>query len=241
MNRDQILADLSIDNSSGFDQLELLKSYPEPVIRYFRHHLPNGIPGGDLISTRLRGIIKLVNWSYFKSTLYSHPLKGFLWEATVRMGILPIKGFDYFDKNIGAMQWKLFGVIPVTKADGADVSRSAEGRARLESIFAPHLLIDPGIKWEALDEHHITAQWSIHTEDQPIHLIIDDQGALREIWMKRWGNPGEVKTFGYHTFGGHIDKEILYHGRLIPHKGSVGWWYGEKAWDDGEFFRFEAY
>jgi hypothetical protein len=241
MNRDQILANLSIDNSSGFDRLELLKSYPDAVARYFRHHLPNGIPGADLISTRLRGIIKLVNWSHFKSTLYSHPFKGFLWEATVRMGILPIKGYDYFNENSGAMQWKLFGVIPVTSAQGADVSRSAEGRARLESIFAPHLLINPAVKWEAPDEHHITAQWSINTESQPIHLIIDSQGALREVWMKRWGNPGEVKTFGYHTFGGHIDKEIMYRGRLIPHKGSVGWWYGEKAWDDGEFFRFEAY
>jgi hypothetical protein len=241
INRDEILADLTLDNSSGFDRLALLKGYPEPVARFFRHHLPKGIPGGNLISTRLRGIIKMINWSNFKSTLYTHPFKGFYWEATVKMGVLPIKGYDYFNENIGAMRWKLFRYIPVMRSDGADVSRSAEGRARLESIFAPHLLIDPRVKWEVVDEHHITAQWKIQTEDQPIHLIIDDKGALKEVWMKRWGNPGDVKTFGYHTFGGHIDKEILYQGRLIPHKGSVGWWYNEKEWDDGEFFRFEAY
>ena len=241
MNRDEILAALTLDSSSGFDRTELLKSYPEPVARYFRRHLPQGIPGGTLISTRLRGIIKLVNWSNFTSTLYTNPLKGFLWEATVRMGILPIKGYDYFNKNTGAMQWKLFGVIPVTRADGADVSRSAEGRARLEGIFAPHLLIHPAVKWEVVDKHHITARWKINAEDQPLHLIIDEQGALKEVWMKRWGNPGEVKTFEYHTFGGHIHKEILYQNRLIPHKGSVGWWHGEKQWDDGEFFRFESY
>ena len=134
MNRDEILAELSSYSSSGFDRMELLKSYPEPVARYFRHHLPQGIPGGTLISTRLRGIIKLVNWSNFKSTLYTHPFKGFYWEATVHMGILPIKGYDYFVKNTGAMQWRMFRVIPVMKSDGADVSRSAEGRARLEKI-----------------------------------------------------------------------------------------------------------
>ncbi len=39
------------------------------------------------------------------------------------------------------MRWKLFGIVPVMRADGPDVSRSAKGRLELESLWLPSVLV----------------------------------------------------------------------------------------------------
>ncbi|MCF8366143.1 MAG: hypothetical protein K9H16_10190 [Bacteroidales bacterium] len=241
MDIERIISELKVNSKPDFDKMELLKTYPEPVSRYLRYHLPNGIPDNTFGEIRLKGIIKLVNWSYFKSTLFTNPFRGFLWKANVKMGIIPVKGFDFFLYNQGAMNWKLFNILNVMKADGDDVSRSAEGRAKMEGIFFPHLLIHPKMEWEVISENEISVNWKIHREEHPVHLKIGNDGSLREIFLKRWGNPGGIKEFSYYNFGSYIEQEILYKGVIIPKKGNAGWWFGEKAYDDGEFFRFEAY
>lgn len=241
MDIKQIITSLKSDHSGSYDKMDLLKSYPEPVSRYLRYHLPKGIPESSYGEVRLKGIIKLVNWSAFKSTLYTNPMRGFVWTATVNMGILPVKGFDYFLDDTGAMNWRLFNLVNVSKAEGEDVSRSAEGRAKMEGVFFPHLLIHPKVKWEVISENEITVNWKINKEEHPVHLKIGDDGSLKELYLKRWGNPGDIKEFSYYNFGGHIEEEVLYKGLIIPKKGNAGWWFGEEQYDDGEFFRFEIY
>ncbi|HPE34078.1 MAG TPA: hypothetical protein PLI65_04705 [Bacteroidales bacterium] len=222
------------------DKNMLLRQYPEPVVKYFRYHLPDGFPSHTFAKTPMKGIIKLVNWANFKSVLYSHPFIGFLWQARVMMGILPVNGYDYFFKNQGAMSWKMFKLIPVMSASDENVTRSAEGRAIMESLFAPHLLIHPDINWEAVSEEEITATWTIFREKEPLHLIIGKDGSLKSAFINRWGNPGGVKKFNYSTFGVHIEKQFKYKGTMIPAKGNAGWWFGTEKYKDGEFFRFEV-
>ncbi|MBE0637029.1 MAG: hypothetical protein IH598_00740 [Bacteroidales bacterium] len=240
INPTEIIRQITTAPTNEMDREFLLKQYPDPVARFFRYHLPEGIPDSTHARVPLKGIIKLVNWANFSSTLYAHPFEGFLWQARVMMGILPVKGFDYFHREQGAMQWSLFNVIPVMKAIGEDVSRSAEGRARMEPLFAPHLLIHPAIKWEVISENEITASWLIHREEQPLHLILGKDGALKSAFIQRWGNPGGVKVFGYHPFGVNIEALVKHGGALIPGKGNAGWWFGTNQYNDGEFFRFEV-
>lgn len=239
-NPNEIITQITAMPADGVNKAALLRQYPEPVARFFRYHLPEGFPEHSFAKVPMKGIIKLVNWANFRSTLYSQPFKGFLWQANVKMGILPIAGYDYFLTDQGAMKWTTFGVIPVMKAGGPDVSRSAEGRARMEALFAPHLLIHPKISWEVISENEISATWKIHQEEQPMHLIIGNDGALKEAFIQRWGNPGGVKKFGYHTFGVKIQAEMKYKGTVIPAKGNAGWWFGTDQYKDGEFFRFEV-
>jgi len=240
MTKEEIIKNLTNQESDGIDRMELLKTYPEPVSRYLRYHLPDGIPAVTHSITPMKGIIKLVNWSQFKSVLYANPFKGFLWEATVKMGILPVKGFDYFLENQGAMQWTLFNFIPVNKAEGPDVTRSAEGRAMLEALFTPHLLIHPKVKWEVISENEITLSWDLYQENKPLHLIIGEDGSLKKAFAERWGNPGDTKIWDYITFGVNVESEVKRKGIVIPAKGNAGWWFGQKEYDDGEFFRFEV-
>lgn len=241
MDTSRIIEKIKTNSTSSYDKTALLKSYPDPVQRFLRYHLPNGIPARNYGEVRLKGIIKLVNWSYFKSTLYANPFRGFCWQATVKMGLLPVKGYDYFLDNTGAMQWRIFNLIPVMKAANEDISRSAEGRAKMESAMFPDLLIHPKVKWEAISEEEITANWKIHREEQPVHFKLGSNGSLQEIFMQRWGNPGDSKVFDYHTFGAQILVEDFHQGGIIPKKGNAGWWLGSKQYDDGEFFRFDRF
>jgi hypothetical protein len=240
MNKEEIIKSLTRQNPEDIDRMELLKTYPEPVSRYLRYHLPEGIPESTFSVTPMKGIIKQVNWAQFKSVLYANPFKGFLWDATVKLGILPIKGYDYFLDNQGAMQWTLFSFIPVNKAEGLDITRSAEGRAMLEALFTPHLLIHPKVKWEVISENEITLSWELYQENKPVHLILGDDGSLKKAFTERWGNPGDSKTWAYHSFGVNVELEVKRKGIVIPAKGNAGWWFGQKEYDDGEFFRFEV-
>nr|NQU92842.1 hypothetical protein [Bacteroidota bacterium] len=240
MNLEAIVDELKKPSFHNFDRVELMKHYQEPVTRYLGFHLPDGIPGNDYANIKMKGIIKLVNWAQFTSVLHINPFLGFLWKATVKMGILPVKGYDYFFDGKGAMNWELFRWIPFMKADGPDVSRSGEGRTLLESSFLPHALINPAVKWDVISDNEITATWKIFREEAPLHFRIGDDGSLKEITMMRWGNPGDNKIWDYHVFGVGIEQEAKVKGVVIPVKGNAGWWYGTDNYRDGEFFRFEV-
>lgn len=224
---------------TDFEKTTLLKSYPKPVQRFFAYHLPKGIPQNDFNVVPLRGLISLASWSNFSSVLYINPLKGFCWKAVVWMGIIPVNGYDFFFDGQGAMNWTVMKYIPVLKAEGPDTSRSAEGRALMESCFAPHTLIHPDVNWEVVSENEITATWKIHRETTPVHFVIGNNGSLKQAFIQRWGNPEESNVFDYHSFGVNIEQESFHGGVVIPTKGNAGWWFGSEKYKRGEFFRFK--
>ena len=49
--------------------------------------------------------------------------RGFIWQASVKMMGLPIRGSDRLVDGYGAMRWKLLGLIPVMTAQGPDIAR----------------------------------------------------------------------------------------------------------------------
>ena len=76
----------------------------------------------------MHGEIKLKRWLAFSAEEVICWDRGFIWQASVRMGALTIRGSDRFIDGQGAMNWKLFGLVPFITASGPDISRSAAGR-----------------------------------------------------------------------------------------------------------------
>jgi hypothetical protein len=68
------------------------------------------------------------------------PGSGFEWTARAG-GVL--SGFDRYADGRVEMRWKLFGLLPVMRAAGPDVTRSAAGRAAAETIWLPTTLLPP--------------------------------------------------------------------------------------------------
>jgi hypothetical protein len=150
---------------------------------------------------------------------------------------LPVSGYDRLVDGEGEMRWKLMGILPVVRASGPDVTRSAAGRLMCETVWLPSMLCGPHVAWAASDEHRIDARLTVPPETSDLRLEIHASGALASMALSRWGNPDEA-PFRYVPFGGVVDAESTFDGYTIPARLRAGWHFGSDRFaDDGEFFR----
>lgn len=185
----------------------------------------------------MHGEIKLKGWHPFSAEQVIYWGRGMIWQASVRVHGLIMRGSDRFLDRSGAMQWKLFGILPFINATGPDITRSAAGRVNIESLWLPSALLRPEVEWTAADSTHPHAQFSAHTETAGLDYTVNENGELKTVSMLRWGNPDNGK-FRYVPFGGLIEESGTFDGYTIPTKVRVGWYFGSERFDsEGEFFR----
>ena len=218
-----------------------LASLPEPVRRYLAQAIASGTPLASAVRLRMHGQIKLKRWYPFSAEEVICWNRGFIWQASVRMGALPIRGSDRFVDGRGEMRWKLFGLVPFIRASGVDITRSAAGRVNMECAWLPSVLCREDVSWSAADQSHIRASFTAHGEPAALDFTIDERGAPQSIAMPRWGNPGVnpgAAEFRLVTFGGFVEQEANFGGYAIPTRLRLGWHFGsEKFEPEGEFFR----
>jgi hypothetical protein len=213
-----------------------LDGLPDPVRRYLRAAIAPGTPLATAARLRMRGQIRLGRWVPFRAEELLAPHHGFHWAARAA-GM--VGGSDRYAGGQGQMRWRLLGLVPVMRAGGADLSRSAAGRVAGEAMWVPTALLPRfGVDWSAADDHHLTARWRIDTHDVALELVIDDQGRLREGVFQRWGDPDRTGSFGLHPCGGEVTAHATFGGVSVPAAGRAGWFYGTDRWADGEFFRY---
>lgn len=210
---------------------------PEPVGRYFEAALGSQAQTSPAAILTMRGSIKIGRWLRFRARQLLAPRLGTVWEATVA-GV--IRGSDRYVDGTGAMDWKLFGVVPIVRADGVDVSRSSAERAAGESIWVPSAVSPAaGTKWRATGPGSITA--IIDTGGHPVSIehLIDESGRLSSSSFPRWGDPDRTGTWAEHPFGVEVAEHRQFGSIQVPSRGEVGWYHGTDRWRDGVFFRFE--
>lgn len=185
----------------------------------------------------MHGEIKLKTWSPFRADEVICWGKGFVWKAGVKMGRLSVSGSDRFVDGRGAMRWSLFGLLPLVRAYGPDVTRSAAGRMNLESIWLPSAVCAPDVRWTSDNASRAHASFSAHGDTAEIDYDIRADGSLAAVGMQRWGNPGGG-AFELERCGGLIEREETIGGYTIPTRVRVGWYFGTSRFEtDGEFFR----
>jgi len=208
---------------------------PEPVRSYFGHAIAPGSRLATTATIAMHGRIRVGRWMPFRAREILAPRRGFWWRARAGWWPLLIRGYDVCIDGEGASRFRVLGVIPVVHAAGADVARSACGRAAIESVLVPPALLPRhDVEWEATGDDEIVAtiyRWGQRSE---VHLRIDGRGALVEAWMQRWGNPGG--QFGYHPFGIRAEEELTRDGLTIPRRFRAGWWFGTERFAQGECF-----
>jgi hypothetical protein len=214
-----------------------LNGLPQGARLYLQHAIKPGTPLASAVRLRMHGEIKLNAWYPFSAEQVIAWERGFIWQATVRMRGIPVRGSDRFIDGEGHMRWKLLGLLPLMSASGPDISRSAAGRINLESIWLPSTLAVNNTSWEDPEESHLQAQFTAHGEEAKIDCRIECDGRLRSINMPRWGNPGGLE-FDYYNCGGLVEEEKTFGGYTIPSGMRVGWHFGTELFDsEGEFFR----
>jgi hypothetical protein len=186
----------------------------------------------------MEGDIKLNdNWLSFKAEQVIVWERGFIWQASVKMFGLPVRGSDRLVDGQGAMRWKLLGLIPVMSADGPDITRSAAGRVAAESVWLPSVLWGEHVSWSSSGSTQLTANFTAYGEPIELTLCIAEDGRLESVSLPRWGDPDD-STFGYQTFGSLVEEERTFDGYTIPTRLRAGWYFGDDRFEsEGEFFR----
>jgi hypothetical protein len=220
----------------AFNDAEL-DGLPGPVRRYLEAAIAPGTPLATAARLRMRGQIKLGRWIPFRAEQLLAPHRGFHWAARAA-GI--VGGFDRYVGGQGQMRWRLLGLVPVMRADGPELSRSAAGRVVGEAMWVPTALLPRfEVEWSAADDHHLSARWRIDGHEGTLELVIDDRGRLREGAFQRWGDPDRTGSYGLHPFGVEVTGYAAFGGVSVPSAGRAGWFYGTDRWPEGEFFRYQ--
>lgn len=220
---------------AGVFDPDAVSELPEAAARWLRAAVPRGTPLIRAAVVHMRGDIKLGSWRSFTASLVVRPPAGFIWAATARVAALPVSGFDRYSSGSGQMRWRVLGAIPAVSAAGPDVDRSAAGRLAAESVFVPTAY--QHATWASgPDAHSALATWHINDHVETVQLRVAADGALREISMARWGNPGGA-AYGRHPFGVLVEDERAFDGIRLPSAVRAFWHWGTDRQAEGEFFR----
>lgn len=189
------------------------------------------------VRLKMHGEIRLRGWYPFTAEQAICWDRGMVWQASIRVHGIPIRGSDSLLHDAGASRWKVFGIFPLSQAEGPDVTRSAAGRVNLEAIWLPAALASGKVLWTSSDATHAHAGFYAHGQAAEIDYTFDSAGAMTSVNMPRWGKPGSG-GFRYVNCGGFTDEERTFQGYTIPTRIRVGWYFGTPRFEeDGEFFR----
>lgn len=124
---------------------------------------------------------------------------GFIWSAHVGTGLQAFSGEDLYLAGTGRMRWFLARYIPIVRADGPDVKRSAAGRVALELPFMlpSALLPAEGVEWEAIDDNSARVHLRVGEETASPVLTVSEDGELEQVSMARWDANAEPGKPGY--------------------------------------------
>lgn len=212
-----------------------LDGLPEPVGRYLLQAISPGAPLVEAAALRMSGSIKLGRWLPLRATELLAPHRGFRWSAQVA-GV--ITGSDSYAAGDAKMDWRLWGLFPVMRADGPDVARSAAGRAVAEACWVPTALLPRfGTRWSAVDDRHVRARMTIDGATHDVIYHLDEHARPTRIALDRWGDPDRSGHWGWYPFGFDVTAHSTFDGITVPSAGRVGWFIGTDRWSQGEFFR----
>lgn len=179
----------------------------ESARRYLQHAIKPNSPLASAVRLRLHGDIKLGRWLPFTAEQVIGQRDAMLWNATVRIGGIPVfRGFDRLLNGAGEMRWKILGIVPFIHAHGDDITRSAAGRVAAELVWLPSMLCADDVSWKAPQDFQPEATVTVNGERPTLRLAVDAYGRLKNLTMRRWGNPGG-KEFRYEDFGGVAEEE----------------------------------
>lgn len=218
---------------------EMVAHLPAPVRRYFLHAIRPGTPLASSATLEMTGSFRPklgAAWLPMRGREILTPPRGFVWKARLGKGIVRLSGGDYYWQGEGRVQFRLWGIVPVVRAEGPDIARSAAGRLAAETFWLPSALLPQrGVKWEAADETSIRATLNIDGRAFTVTLLVDSDGRCLRSSLMRWGDRTQGSRFAYIPFGGEFKAERTFGGYTIPSEIAGGWWVGTERYF--EFFR----
>lgn len=238
---DQTWTALETGSAQSLDRFDpaSLEGLPAPARRFLTAALPVGALLPRAVELEMEGRIKLVgHWFPFTARQILRAGVGFVWTPVVGGRVIRFVGADALGPEGARLEFRLHGRIPVVRAEGPDIARSAAGRLAAETVaWLPQALTpQAGAIWTEGHGHHCTV--TLPGPDGPVdvRLQIDDDGRLSELQLSRWND--SLKPPAAAPFGGAVTEAFVADGVSIAGVGTVGWDWGTQQQEDGEFFRY---
>jgi len=199
-----------------------IRHLPDPAKRYLRHAIAPGTRLAHSVVVEMQGRIGIKPGAeklpFQASQILAMP-GGLIWRATVGEGFLQFAGSDRYVAGEGAMLWFIGYGIPLVRASGADVTRSAAGRVALEAplLLPSAMLPEAGARWEAIDAFSARVHLQVGSEQLVLVLSVAIDGRLERIEMQRWDPEGLDGKPGYVLWvGDQLTEERTFGGYTIP-------------------------
>ncbi|MGA9278258.1 DUF6544 family protein [Ilumatobacter sp.] len=219
-----------------------LHDLPAPAQRLLSRALPANVALSPLVRLDMDGEIKLGGrWFGFTAQQILRAGIGFVWAPVVGGRILRFTGADALGLDGAQIEFKLHGLIPVMRASGTDVHRSAQGRLAAETVaWLPQALTpQAGARWVGIDDERAVVTISAAGTDVDVQVAIDDDGQIRWIGLDRWNSAAKPPAFA--SFGGSVNStHTAPNGVCIAGRGAVGWDWHTPAEADGVFFHYSV-
>jgi hypothetical protein len=217
----------------------MVEGLPEPARRYLLRAIADGTPLAFSLTTSMKGTIQLQPGGApvpMEAHAVIAPPRGFIWRARAGRGAMRVSGHDSYYLGQGEMHWALYGFVPVARAGGIDVTRSAAGRLAAEAAMVPAALLPHrGAEWEAVDDATARVRLTVGEEASTLTLTIDAEGRLQRVSLMRWADNVGQGVAGYSRFDiCDFTDERTFGGYTIPTRFRAGWRIGDP--DEFPFF-----
>jgi len=220
---------------------KMVHGLPEPARRYLAHAIAGGTPLAGEAHLRMVGQMRVKPGGPWLDVSARETVsrRGFVWRAHARRGVVSFSGGDQYTAEGGRVSFWLWGLLPLVRQAGSDVSQAAWGRYLMESAWLPPLLLPgPGVAWEEAGDNSARAVVSEGPRQAEMTISVDERGSLQTMCMLRWGNLTDKGSWDWIPFGMRAQGERTFAGYSIPTPVSVAWWFGTDR--EFEFFRAEV-
>ncbi len=218
-----------------------LTGLPEPVQRYLRLVGVVGQPRVRNYRLRFRGRIRSgpdSPWMPFEAEQQSvadPATRLFLMRA--RMRGLPVESFHRFIDAQATMRVKVAGLVTMVDAHGEDMDRAETVTLFNDMcLLAPGTLLDPGLRWEALDARSARARFTNGRHTITGTLLFGGDGLLTDfVSDDRSRSSPDGKTFTAQRFSTPVRDYRSYGPMRLASHGEARWHPPEGAFSYGEF------
>ncbi|MEZ5383136.1 MAG: DUF6544 family protein [Microthrixaceae bacterium] len=235
------LAEEPVDSASRFNP-DSLEGLPEPARRFLTRAVPNGVALFPRVELRMVGRIKLGRkWKSFTAEQILRAGVGFVWRASVGGHLARFEGADVLGPDGAGLRFALHGKLPVARASGKGVARSAAGRLAAETVaWAPQALTpQAGARWRPVDDDRAAVTLEAAGETVEVVVKVGADGELAELALQRWND--SAKPQGLAPFGGSVSEVLVTSGGVqVAGRGRVGWEWGTPEQAEGEFFSYRV-
>lgn len=201
-----------------------LVALPTPVQRYLRYVGVVGHPRVQSFRVRFMGRIRSgpsAPWMPLSAEQYSfadRPTRLFFMHA--RMSGLPVEALHEYIDVQASMRVKVVSLVRMVNARGLEFT-TAETVTLFDDmcVMAPATLIDPAIRWEAVDATHTRAAFTAAGHTITATLVFDADGRLLDFFSddrpsldsngktftrQRWSTPlSHYRAFGSYRLASH--------------------------------------